>query len=127
MIIGLRLIVIAELIFDRPLRREDRPVRLLRRMGLGQDSFGLPQMAGFCQRLAIGAQHLHVLGIFGREPLCDRHRLIVALAGAKRAGIGHRDALVIRLRIVALAEIFGIALQLRRRIRRDGIADRSSR
>ncbi len=114
-------LVIAKLVRDRPLRRDDGPVRLLRRVGARENLRRLIELARAREPLPIGGEHRHVLWILNRQALQDRQRLRILLEREQRLRVSHRRRLVLGIFFVARAPLlgeapqFGVARRYRRR------------
>ena len=86
--------MVAELVGDGALRRQDAPVRLLRQMRPAEHLGRLLVAAGVGKRLAVGREERQVLGITDRRLLQDGDRLGVLVALAQRGGVADRGGAV---------------------------------
>ena len=112
-IIGLRLLMVAELIGNRALRGKHGPIRPFGRMRMRQDLGRLARPAGLGQGLAIGGEHLNVVRKFDRQPLQNRDGLRMFGHAAQSPRVIHRDGFVIRIAVVLAAPILRCALTIR--------------
>ena len=103
-VILLRLLVAAELVERRALRRQDAPVGIFRRMRAAEHVEGLLEIAVVGERAAIAGEQRLVAGM-GEHGLLQHRDRLRALAGvAQRLAVFEREVGIAGLGAIALAQ-----------------------
>ena len=105
--------MLAELVGDSALRRQDAPIRLFRRMGPAQHVVRLLQAAIIGERAAIGAEQFLIVGMDDHGAFQDGERLGVLVERAQGPRIEEGGVAVALVRFIALAPIGFFATPLR--------------
>ncbi|MET3160271.1 hypothetical protein ABIF34_007296 [Bradyrhizobium japonicum] len=109
-VILLRLFVATELVERRALRRQDAPVRILRRMRAAQNVESLLEIAVVGERAAVAGEQRLVAGMAEHGLLEHRDRLGALPALAQRLAVVERDVGIAGLGAITLAQCVHVRL-----------------
>ncbi len=109
LVMAARFVVPAHLIEHGALRRENAPVRLIRRMSAAEHVERLAEVSGIGERAAIGAEHDDIVRAVDRGLLQNGHGLRALAGRAQRLRVADRRLGVFLILAIALAPDLGVA------------------
>ena len=107
-----RLLIPAELVQRRALRREQPPVRIIRAVGAAKHLESLLEIAVIGQRTAIGGEQQLVAGMSDGALFEHRNRLRPLSGGTQRLAVSQRDVGILRIGAIAFLIGFGVAARI---------------